>query len=608
MMNTFRNKTNPGNRKPPFALSLQQRLPLYMSAVLLCVILTLSISSYYGVKKVSVDAGKKRLQTITHDLSAMFTQSSGTINTIMLNATRLETLQDFLKQKGHVSKEEAWKSLQKLKRDSTWLLVELLDTNRIPLLWYGNKELEAKIKPDTIYTSLTDGPDSCRIGKFYPSGDSIYFPLMAAVTSNTQLLGYLVCWRSLASNPKTLEQLSRLMGNGLTLYLGNADGSLWTNFVRPVTIPVPNKSRTDSIFEYSNNTGQEVYAAIQPIGNSPWRVLVEYSKTTALMAANSFLEWIFIIGGIIMALAIFITWLVSRNIIQPLNQLTGAASAIALGNYSSPVNVDRSDELGILARAFKGMAEQVQLTHTQLENKVQQRTAQLEKVNEELEAFSYSVSHDLRAPLRSIAGFTTILEEEYINKLDPEAKRLINIIKNNSLKMGNLIDDLLAFSRLGRNELLKISVNTHEMVEDIINTLNNKSNISWKIQRLPNLWGDENTMRQVWINLLSNAIKYSGNNEQPRIEVGAFEKDGHSIFFVRDNGVGFNPKYAANLFKVFQRLHSAVHFEGTGIGLAIVEKIISRHGGAVWAEAEENKGACFYFSIPQQKTFIHTLN
>jgi len=588
-------------KKPSLGLSLQTRLPLYMSVVLLSVILTFSIASYYGVKKVSVDAGKKRLQSITRDLSAMFTQSSQAINTIMLNATRPEILQDFLKQSGHVPKEDARKNLQTLKRDSTWLLVELLDTNCVPLLWYGNKGVEAKIKPDTIYSSLTKGPDSCTIGKFYKSGDSIYFPIIASVIRNTQLLGYLVCWRSLASNPKTLKQLSRLMGNGLTLYLGNTDGSLWTNFLMPVKIPALNKRPTDSIFEYSNDKGQEVYAAVQPIGNSPWQVLVEYSKNTALIAANSFLEWIIIIGGIIMAFGIFITWLVSRNIIKPLNQLTSAASAIALGNYSTPVNINRSDELGTLARAFNGMAEQVQLTHTELENKVQQRTAQLEKVNEELESFSYSISHDLRAPLRSIAGFTTILEEEYISKLDSEAKRLINIIKDNSLKMGNLIDDLLAFSRLGKNDLIKISINTHEMIQALIKMLNTKSNTQWDIHPLPNTWGDENTMRQVWINLLSNAIKYSGNNEQPCIEIGGYEKDGNTVFYVKDNGVGFNPKYASNLFKAFQRLHSARHFEGTGIGLAIVEKIISRHGGSVWAESEENKGASFFFSIPLQQ-------
>lgn len=581
-------------------LSLQQRLPFYMSLVLLCVILTFSVASYYGVKKVSVAAGKKRLQSITHDLSAMFTQSSQAINAIMLNAAKQETLQNFLEEKKPPGERDALKSLQKLKRDSTWLLIELLDTSRIPVLWYGDKKLEGKIRTDAIYTSLITGPDSCSIGKFYTAGDSVYFPIIASVARGTQVLGYLVCWRSLVSNPKTLRQLSGLMGNGLTLYLGNADGSVWTNFIRPAKIPAFNKHNTDSIFTYENENGGVVYAAIQPIGKSPWMVLIEYSRDTVLIAANNFLEWIFIIGSIIIALGIFITWLVSRNIIKPLNQLTKAASSIALGNYSNPVDTNRTDELGTLARAFKEMAERIQLNQADLESKVIERTAQLEKVNEELESFSYSISHDLRAPLRSIAGFTSILEEEYINKLDPEAKRLINIIKSNSLKMGNLIDDLLAFSRLGRNELVRRSVDTHEMILDIIKTLDAGTNIKWDIHPLPALTGDENTMRQVWINLISNAVKYSSNNENPCIEIGSFDKEGIPVYFVKDNGVGFNQKYASGLFKVFQRLHSARHFEGTGIGLAIVEKIISRHGGVVWAESEEDKGACFYFSMPAQ--------
>jgi signal transduction histidine kinase len=600
-MNQSRSKTGPGHKKSTMVLSLRQRLPLFMSAVLLCVIFTFSIASYYTVKKVSVEAGKKRLHNVTNELSAMFTQSLEGVNIIMLNTETQEILQNFLQRKGNEEKEAALKALQKLKKDdNTWLLVELLDTNRIPVLWYGNKGVEARINPDTIYTSLTAGSDSYRIGKFYTAGDSVYFPIVTSVTKNAHRLGYLVCWGSLASNPQTYEQLSQLLGRGLTLYVGNADGSLWNNFIRPVKIPVFNDKNTDGIVEYTNEKGQEVYAGVQPIGNSPWLVLIEFSKNIVFDAANSFLKWIVIAGSIIIALGVFLTWLIGRNIIKPLNQLTRAASAIALGNYSSPVDTNRTDELGTLAKAFNGMAEQLQLTQTQLENKVVQRTAQLEKANAELESFSYSISHDLRAPLRSIAGFTTILEEEYIDKLDAEAKRLINVIKNNSLKMGNLIDDLLAFSRLGRNEIVKTLINTREMVEEVINTMDAKSNTVWDIHLLPATRGDANMMRQVWINLLSNAIKYSGNKERPSIGIGAYGKEGKTVFFVKDNGVGFNQNYASGLFKVFQRLHSTNQFEGTGIGLAIVEKIISKHGGSVWAESEENKGACFFFSIPRE--------
>ena len=243
----------------------------------------------------------------------------------------------------------------------------------------------------------------------------------------------------------------------------------------------------------------------------------------------------------------------------------------------------------------------IELNHD-LEQKITIRTAQLKKSNDELEAFSYSVSHDLRAPLRGIVGFAAILEEDYGSKLDKEALRITGIIKNNTTRMGQLIDDLLAFSRTGRQELLKSKIDTGEMVNEIVSDLaqQNKShtNIKWKIHPLPFMYADLNTIRQVWINLLSNAIKYSRTKEQPRIEVGYYKEEEQTVFYVKDNGVGFDEAYKDKLFKVFQRLHDAVEFEGTGVGLALVEKIISRHGGSVWAEGKEEEGASFYFSLP----------
>ncbi len=248
------------------------------------------------------------------------------------------------------------------------------------------------------------------------------------------------------------------------------------------------------------------------------------------------------------------------------------------------------------------IAEQrIKKMNTELEKRVNKRTAELKKANEELEAFSYSVSHDLRAPLRAIIGFSAILEEDYSNKLDDEAKRITAVIKSNTVKMGNLIDDLLTFSRMGRHDIVKTHINSEALVKEVINGIQDSEadRIEWVIHPLKDVLADANTIRQVWINIISNAVKYSGTTEAPRIQIGSFEHEGKIVFFVEDNGVGFDQKYAGKLFKVFQRLHSSDQFEGTGIGLAIVDKIVSKHGGSVWAEAELNKGATFYFSLPE---------
>ena len=246
----------------------------------------------------------------------------------------------------------------------------------------------------------------------------------------------------------------------------------------------------------------------------------------------------------------------------------------------------------------KQAEQKIKKINEELEQRVISRTEELKKSNDELEAFSYSVSHDLRAPLRGIIGFAAILEEEYAPQLDDEAKRVITIIKKNTTKMGQLIDDLLGFSRMSRQTIVKSDINTDAMVSDVVKELDGLKNIDWKIQPLPGIMGDANTIRQVWVNLISNAIKYSRNASKPVIVIGSLPGTDNTTFFVKDNGVGFDSQYKNKLFKVFQRLHTVEEFEGTGVGLAIVEKIISKHGGKVWAEGEQDKGATFYFSLP----------
>lgn len=236
-----------------------------------------------------------------------------------------------------------------------------------------------------------------------------------------------------------------------------------------------------------------------------------------------------------------------------------------------------------------------------LEQRVEERTSELEVVNKELGAFSYSVSHDLRAPLRSISGFTQILVEEYSSKLDDEGKRICSVIQENSLKMGNLIDDLLSFSRLNRTELKKGLINMKDIVNSAFSELTDESSvkrIEFNLGDICNSSGDPNLLKQVWINLISNAIKYSSKKEKAIITIGCKKEEGYCVYHIKDNGVGFDMAYMDKLFGVFQRLHSQKEFDGTGVGLAIVQRIVLRHGGKVWAKGELDKGAEFYFSIP----------
>lgn len=227
----------------------------------------------------------------------------------------------------------------------------------------------------------------------------------------------------------------------------------------------------------------------------------------------------------------------------------------------------------------------------------------IQTLDHELESFSYSISHDLRAPLRSIDGYSKILQEDYGAQLDDEGKRVLTVIMNNAKRMGVLIDDLLEFGRLGRKDLQPSDVNMTGIVNNVVYDLAAKHpdrKIDVRIGTLKTAFADPEMMRQVWINLLDNAFKFTGGQELAVIEVDSFSERGEWCYRVKDNGVGFDMKYAPKLFGVFQRLHKIQDFAGTGVGLAIVKRIITRHGGRIWAESSLNAGAVFYFTIPIQ--------
>ena len=350
------------------------------------------------------------------------------------------------------------------------------------------------------------------------------------------------------------------------------------------------------------------------------------------------------IVGAVMALSLLMATLISRrmqgSVTRPIEAITSVARHVMEKRDFTPrAEKITDDEIGLLVDSFNGMLTEIErrtqtleqsndslereigertraeealrasddrlrALNLELEERVVARTTELETANKDLESFSYSVSHDLRAPIRAINGFATILIEDHGATLDPQARRKLDVIVNESVRMGSLIDDLLAFSKLGRKALARVDLDMRELARATFERLNRTASggkpVDLRLGSMPHAHGDQSLFEQVWTNLISNAIKFSSKKDAPVVEIGGISAEGEHVYFVRDNGAGFDAAYRERLFGVFQRLHHDHEFPGTGVGLALVHKIVTRHGGRIWADGELERGATFHFTLPKQ--------
>lgn len=374
--------------------------------------------------------------------------------------------------------------------------------------------------------------------------------------------------------------------------------SLGERIAIPAQEAIQGRSGTGISVDYR---GKEVVAAWRHVPSLNWGVVAKIDTEEAFKPAKK-LAWITaIISVIVVLLAGLAAAVTARNISDPIHNLQKGTEIIGSGNLDCKVGTEKKDEIGQLSRAFDEMVDNLKLVIASKDLYAEQ----LKVANKELESFCYSVSHDLRAPLRALTGFGELLVKNASGNLDEKNRRYLNVIIKSAGQMGKLIDDLLSFSRMGRAELAKTEVCLAMLVSDAQKELQPATegrDVVWEIGQLPQVHGDLAMLRLVLVNLMSNALKFTKTRPQTRIEMGTAPGDrDETVVYVRDNGVGFDMKYADKLFCLFQRLHRQDEFEGTGVGLANVSRIIQRHGGRTWAEGSLDRGATFYFSLPNKR-------
>jgi len=562
------------------------------------------------------------LGTLTGQLSSMFQQSAQALITASRTAGKQDAIKTYLRSNGSDSQIAALQALEKLRPDTVTVLVELRDANGKNIL--TSAQPGVRVQNDLQSLSIPPlKPDSGIVGKIYMVKDSMYYPIVSTVTDNSKTVGYIIKWRIATASKAAVEQFSQLIGTQARFYIGNSDGSMWTDLLKSVSIPPINKKELGNIIEYSSAAGQRMMAAVRPIGNTKWLVMVAFSRESVLESASSFLYRIIIIGAILVIIGIFIAWIMSRSIIKPLNKLTVAASALTGGGNSPIVEVNRKDELGKLAEAFNTMAIRVSNSQHDLEKKVQERTIQLEtvkaaaeKANQSKTRFLSSMSHEIRTPLNGILGFTEILSKDSLTK--EQYREYLMHIKTAGELLSKLIGDILDLSKIEAGKLILENESFHvkEFVESSLYPYKfqvNENGIEFKLdidKNIPDyIISDRLRINQLLVNLIGNATKFTREGVIGTTVSGKPIDQEHFLLelSVYDTGIGIAPDKFEKIFESFSQANETISREygGSGLGLAIVKQLVTAMGGTIKVvspyphkSAKGEAGSCFQIKLP----------
>jgi signal transduction histidine kinase len=588
--------------------SLRWRLPLVILALLLSIGSTYAAMAYRSMEAALRAGGRARVLDAGAELASIFSQAAAARLTEGRQVADAPAIRAFVA--NGEAPDAVIELLKKLAgRGNAEIALRVRAAGPPIRIESGNVRIERA--PDAIQPDAIVARDT--VSQLHVSEGRVFFGTSTRIEAPSPAggaVGILTTERRLTESAG-ITLIQRLVGHDAHIRLGNANGDVWTDLSLRTEAPPP--SSPGDVVSYLDELRQNRLGAALPVKGTPWAVWIDFSEATLLAPARALL-WkmllptllVTIVGALAVAVA-------SKRITDPLEEVANAADAIAASRDAPPLRLDRKDEIGRLANAFNEMAARVRQSRESLEARVQERTLELERaredlqrhaahltaVNRELEAFSYSVSHDLRAPLRSIDGFSQAILEDCGGQLDADGHEHLRRIRRAAQRMGQLIDDLLNLSRVSRAEMERREVDLSAMAAKVVEGFaeDGSRTVEYRVQPGVRSMGDPRLLQVALTNLLENAWKFTRDRPHSVIEFGA-QQNGHGpVYFVRDNGAGFDMAYSNKLFGAFQRLHHSADFPGTGIGLATVQRIVTRHGGRIWAEGQPDQYAVFYFTL-----------
>ncbi len=583
-------------------ISIEYKLPLFISGLLLSVIVLSSWAAYRGVRQAASGAARERLTTATNQLAALLQSQGAETGASIARAAANDTIRRFFESPRSRARLDVLVALRHMGPSPEQVIgVELWSARRERLLTTLTQGSYFGAGGQAQNVRWPVNADTAAIGWIQLIGDSLAYPVTALVTGHARPLGYLVQWRRATSNPRSRESTVQLIGSGAGLYVGNDRGDLWTDLLRQVPKPPVEVRATQGILTYEGPGGERMLATARSLGAMPWTVLVEFPERFVAAPVTLFVHRLVLVDLLLVALGLLVAWGMGRRIAAPLRDLTAASAAIAAGDYSRSVDVDRDDEVGRFAETFTAMVQRVRDAQARLEDQVRERTSELQERNDELEAFGYSISHDLRAPLRAMQGFSQALLDDCGDRLDAMGREYAERIVAGSRRMDELIRDLLAYARVSRAELQLVSVPLTPVAQralaELSGALRARTATVHVEEPLPVVLGHPATLSQVLVNLLGNGLKFVPPERTPALRVSAERRNGLVRVWVEDNGIGIAPEHQTRIFRVFERLHSSDDYPGTGIGLAIVRKAVERMGGQVGVESSPGHGSRFWVDL-----------